>query len=161
MTKHSEDAPVRLRVAPSPTGDPHVGTAYMALFNLAFARQQGGQFVLRIEDTDLERSSQAAVDVIQTIDRYALWIRLGLVVVIAVWSAMRANRTANAPPHIPHRLLPAPGRRRRRPPRRYRHLQRRDRVRACARCGCVRRLDGGCGARQLLGTRRYARMPSR
>lgn len=37
---------------------------------------------------------QAAVDVIQTIDRYALWISLGLVVVIAVWSAMRANRTA-------------------------------------------------------------------
>jgi glutamyl-tRNA synthetase len=48
-------APVRLRVAPSPTGDPHVGTAYMSLFNLAFARQQGGQFVLRIEDTDRVR----------------------------------------------------------------------------------------------------------
>jgi len=48
-------APVRLRVAPSPTGDPHVGTAYMSLFNLAFARQQGGQFVLRIEDTDRAR----------------------------------------------------------------------------------------------------------
>ncbi len=42
-------------VAPSPTGDPHVGTAYMSLFNLAFARQQGGQFVLRIEDTDRAR----------------------------------------------------------------------------------------------------------
>ena len=48
-------APVRLRVAPSPTGDPHVGTAYMSLFNLAFARQQGGRFVLRIEDTDRAR----------------------------------------------------------------------------------------------------------
>ena len=47
--------PVRLRVAPSPTGDPHVGTAYMSLFNLAFARQQGGQFLLRIEDTDRAR----------------------------------------------------------------------------------------------------------
>ena len=46
---------VRLRVAPSPTGDPHVGTAYMSLFNLAFARQQGGRFVLRIEDTDRAR----------------------------------------------------------------------------------------------------------
>ena len=46
---------VRLRVAPSPTGDPHVGTAYMSLFNLAFARQQGGAFVLRIEDTDRTR----------------------------------------------------------------------------------------------------------
>ena len=46
---------MRVRVAPSPTGDPHVGTAYMSLFNLAFARQQGGQFVLRIEDTDRAR----------------------------------------------------------------------------------------------------------
>ncbi len=46
---------VRLRVAPSPTGDPHVGTAYMALFNLAFVRQQGGAFVLRVEDTDRAR----------------------------------------------------------------------------------------------------------
>lgn len=47
--------PVRLRVAPSPTGDPHVGTAYVSLFDLAFVRQQGGQFVLRIEDTDQAR----------------------------------------------------------------------------------------------------------
>ncbi len=46
---------VRLRVAPSPTGDPHVGTAYMSLFNLAFARQQRGRFLLRIEDTDRAR----------------------------------------------------------------------------------------------------------
>ena len=46
---------MRLRVAPSPTGDPHVGTAYMSLFNLAFVRQQGGQFVLRVEDTDRAR----------------------------------------------------------------------------------------------------------
>jgi glutamyl-tRNA synthetase len=44
-----------VRVAPSPTGDPHVGTAYMSLFNLAFARQQGGKFILRIEDTDRAR----------------------------------------------------------------------------------------------------------
>lgn len=48
---------VRTRIAPSPTGDPHVGTAYIALFNLAFARQHGGQFVLRIEDTDQTRST--------------------------------------------------------------------------------------------------------
>ncbi|HET7399227.1 MAG TPA: glutamate--tRNA ligase [Intrasporangium sp.] len=47
--------PVRARVAPSPTGDPHVGTAYMSLFNLAYVRQQGGQFVLRVEDTDRVR----------------------------------------------------------------------------------------------------------
>jgi glutamyl-tRNA synthetase len=48
---------VRTRIAPSPTGDPHVGTAYIALFNLAFARQHGGQFLLRIEDTDQVRST--------------------------------------------------------------------------------------------------------
>ncbi len=48
---------VRTRVAPSPTGDPHVGTAYIALFNLAFAKSQGGQFLLRIEDTDQARST--------------------------------------------------------------------------------------------------------
>lgn len=48
---------VRTRIAPSPTGDPHVGTAYIALFNLCFARQHGGQFLLRIEDTDQVRST--------------------------------------------------------------------------------------------------------
>ncbi len=48
---------VRTRVAPSPTGDPHVGTAYMALFCLAFARQHGGEFILRVEDTDAARST--------------------------------------------------------------------------------------------------------
>jgi len=48
---------VRTRVAPSPTGDPHVGTAYIALFNYCFAKQHGGQFILRIEDTDQLRST--------------------------------------------------------------------------------------------------------
>ena len=55
---------VRTRVAPSPTGDPHVGTAYTALFNYCVARHAGGQFILRIEDTDVARSnpqSQAAI----------------------------------------------------------------------------------------------------
>jgi glutamyl-tRNA synthetase len=47
---------VRVRIAPSPTGDPHVGTSYIALFNLVFARRFGGQFILRIEDTDRTRS---------------------------------------------------------------------------------------------------------
>ena len=47
---------IRTRVAPSPTGDPHVGTAYIALFNYVFARQSGGKFVLRIEDTDQARA---------------------------------------------------------------------------------------------------------
>ena len=48
---------VRTRIAPSPTGDPHVGTAYIALFNYAFAKAHGGSFVLRIEDTDQVRST--------------------------------------------------------------------------------------------------------
>lgn len=47
---------VRVRIAPSPTGDPHVGTAYIALFNLIFARHFKGTFILRIEDTDQNRS---------------------------------------------------------------------------------------------------------
>ena len=52
----AQERPVRVRVAPSPTGDPHVGTAYQALFNYAYAKRHGGQFVLRIEDTDQLRS---------------------------------------------------------------------------------------------------------
>jgi glutamyl-tRNA synthetase len=50
----------RTRIAPSPTGDPHVGTAYVALFNHALARRHGGRFVLRIEDTDRQRSHPAS-----------------------------------------------------------------------------------------------------
>ena len=46
---------VRVRVAPSPTGDPHVGTAYIGLLNYLFAAQRGGEFILRIEDTDRTR----------------------------------------------------------------------------------------------------------
>jgi len=52
------ERPVRTRVAPSPTGDPHVGTAYQALFNYAFAKGRGGSFILRIEDTDRARSTR-------------------------------------------------------------------------------------------------------
>jgi glutamyl-tRNA synthetase len=53
-------AKLRTRIAPSPTGDPHVGTAYVALFNYAMARQSEGSFVLRIEDTDRGRSTAAS-----------------------------------------------------------------------------------------------------
>jgi len=49
---------LRTRFAPSPTGFLHLGSARTALFNWAFARRQGGQFVLRVEDTDLERSTK-------------------------------------------------------------------------------------------------------
>ena len=55
---------VRTRFAPSPTGLLHIGNARAALFNFLFARHHGGQFLLRIEDTDRERSTQHAVDVI-------------------------------------------------------------------------------------------------
>jgi glutamyl-tRNA synthetase len=47
--------PARTRIAPSPTGDPHVGTAYQSLFDFALARQSGGQFILRLEDTEQVR----------------------------------------------------------------------------------------------------------
>ena len=53
---------VRTRIAPSPTGFLHLGTARTALFSWAFARHHGGDFILRIEDTDEARSSQEAVD---------------------------------------------------------------------------------------------------
>lgn len=53
-------AKIRTRIAPSPTGDPHVGTAYIALFNKVFAESQGGEFILRIEDTDQVRSTKAS-----------------------------------------------------------------------------------------------------
>lgn len=52
--------PVRTRIAPSPTGFPHIGTLYQALFDYAFAKKHGGQFVVRIEDTDRERFVEGA-----------------------------------------------------------------------------------------------------
>ena len=53
---------VRVRIAPSPSGNLHIGTARTALFNYLFAKKNGGKYVLRIEDTDLDRSSQAYID---------------------------------------------------------------------------------------------------
>ncbi|MHB9132979.1 MAG: glutamate--tRNA ligase [Armatimonadota bacterium] len=64
---------VRVRIAPSPTGDPHVGTAYIGLFNYAFAKHSGGQFLLRIEDTDRERFSETSARAI--LDAMA-WLNL-------------------------------------------------------------------------------------
>src|SRR5881398_2688504 len=55
---------VRTRFAPSPTGYLHIGGARTALFCWAYARKQGGKFILRIEDTDLERSTEASVQAI-------------------------------------------------------------------------------------------------
>jgi glutamyl-tRNA synthetase len=63
MQSESE-APVRVRFAPSPTGYPHLGNIRTALFNWLFARHRGGAFVLRIEDTDVARRVEGAVDII-------------------------------------------------------------------------------------------------
>ncbi|MFM8673489.1 MAG: glutamate--tRNA ligase family protein, partial [Vulcanococcus sp.] len=57
-------AAVRVRLAPSPTGTLHIGTARTAVFNWLFARRQGGQFLLRIEDTDQVRSTRASEEAI-------------------------------------------------------------------------------------------------
>jgi glutamyl-tRNA synthetase len=65
---------VRTRIAPSPTGFLHLGTARTALFSWAYARHFGGDFILRIEDTDVARSTQEAVD--QIIDAMQ-WLELG------------------------------------------------------------------------------------
>ncbi|HEY7451077.1 MAG TPA: glutamate--tRNA ligase family protein, partial [Candidatus Limnocylindria bacterium] len=51
------DRPIRVRMAPSPTGPLHIGTARTSLYNFLFARHVGGTYVLRIEDTDLARST--------------------------------------------------------------------------------------------------------
>ena len=69
-----DSRPVRVRIAPSPTGDPHVGTAYIALFNYAFAKHQGGKFILRIEDTDRTRSTPESEAAIL---RALRWVGLG------------------------------------------------------------------------------------
>jgi len=53
---------IKVRIAPSPTGNLHIGTARTALFNWLFARKNGGEFILRIEDTDLERSDKKYED---------------------------------------------------------------------------------------------------
>ncbi|WP_341645210.1 glutamate--tRNA ligase [Thauera sp. SDU_THAU2] len=64
MSQSSASRPVRTRFAPSPTGYLHIGGARTALFSWAFARRHGGKFILRIEDTDVARSTPAAVQAI-------------------------------------------------------------------------------------------------
>ena len=79
MTEHSTTqgpaTPVRVRMAPSPTGSPHVGLVRTALFNYAFAKHaeltgRGGTFVLRIEDTDKERSTEESYTAILELFRW-------------------------------------------------------------------------------------------
>ncbi|HEX2011532.1 MAG TPA: glutamate--tRNA ligase [Roseateles sp.] len=62
MSQQANTTPVRTRIAPSPTGFLHLGTARTALYSWAYARHHGGRFVLRIEDTDVARSTQDSVD---------------------------------------------------------------------------------------------------
>jgi glutamyl-tRNA synthetase len=69
------DHPVRVRIAPSPTGYLHVGTARTAIFNYLFARHYGGQFLVRIEDTDAERSKP---ELIQPILDSLEWLGLSV-----------------------------------------------------------------------------------
>lgn len=68
-----ENREIRVRYAPSPTGLLHVGGVRTALFNWLYARRNGGTFVLRIEDTDLSRSTQESVD---QLERSLRWIGL-------------------------------------------------------------------------------------
>jgi glutamyl-tRNA synthetase len=64
---------VRTRIAPSPTGYPHIGTIYQALFNYAYAKKHGGTFLIRIEDTDRERFVEGAEEIIfKAIDWFGL-----------------------------------------------------------------------------------------
>ena len=58
MEKQNKQTEIRTRIAPSPTGPAHIGTARTALFNYLFAKKNNGKFILRIEDTDKERSEQ-------------------------------------------------------------------------------------------------------
>src|SRR5688500_1864576 len=67
------DSPVRVRFAPSPTGYLHVGGARTALYNWLYAHKQNGTFILRIEDTDVQRSSE---EMVQIILNSMSWLRL-------------------------------------------------------------------------------------
>jgi glutamyl-tRNA synthetase len=62
---------IRTRIAPSPTGIAHVGTLFMALFNYAFAKQQNGEFIVRVEDTDRQRFVEGAEQVVFDCLRWA------------------------------------------------------------------------------------------
>ena len=60
---------VRVRIAPSPTGSPHIGTMYQALFNYSWAKKNNGRFFVRIEDTDRERFVEGAEEeIFNTLD---------------------------------------------------------------------------------------------
>src|SRR6185369_6781751 len=90
---------VRVRFAPSPTGYLHIGSARSALFNWLYARKTGGKFLLRIEDTDLQRSTEASTrSIIEGLE----WLGLD-------YDQDLVFQSANAPQHIAaaNRLLDA------------------------------------------------------
>ena len=90
---------VRTRFAPSPTGYLHIGGARTALFNWLFARHHDGVFILRVEDTDMERSEERFVKEIQ---ESLLWLGLD-------WDGEPTSQAANADRHAAvARELPAP-----------------------------------------------------
>ena len=91
------EAPVVTRIAPSPTGDMHIGTARTALFNWLYARGRGGQFLLRIEDTDRARSSDEATEKILAGLR---WLGLD-------WDGEPVSQVTRAPRHVEvaHQML--------------------------------------------------------
>ena len=93
----SDTAPVVTRIAPSPTGFMHIGTARTALFNWLYARGRGGKFLLRIEDTDAARSSPEATQAILDGMR---WMGLD-------WDGDAVSQSANAPRHaeVAHQML--------------------------------------------------------
>ena len=83
------NGPVVTRIAPSPTGYMHIGTARTALFNWLYARGRGGKFLLRIEDTDRERSTPEATAAIETGMR---WLGLD-------WDGEAVSQAAQAERH--------------------------------------------------------------
>ena len=84
---------IRVRFAPSPTGHLHVGGARTALFNFLFAKNKGGKFLLRIEDTDKERSESGLTDEIL---RSLQWLGLNWDEEIVYQSTRIENQTENA-----------------------------------------------------------------
>src|SRR5256885_3262424 len=89
----------RVRFAPSPTGYLHVGGARTALFNWLYARHEGGKFLLRIEDTDKERSSEEHTRVILDGDRKSTRLNSShLVISYAVFCLKKKKKTTSPYP---------------------------------------------------------------
>ena len=64
---------IRTRIAPSPTGYPHIGTIYQALFSYSYAKKNNGHFIVRIEDTDRARFVEGAEDkIFEALDWFSL-----------------------------------------------------------------------------------------